>query len=107
MKNQNTKAKQPEFNPEDKTKVVLDYFSTAKVALLKECNYHPVLVAQINELGSAADWADILAEIAAYANVMLDGDYSQEDLELLYPQLNKRMTDTRLGAGSGIILNSH
>ena len=50
------------------------------------------------------DWEEQLAEIAAYCNVVMDGLYSQDDLEILYPQLTKRMTDTRLSYTSGIIL---
>ena len=93
-----------EFNPTDKSKVKLSYFSTARVALQTECNRHPVLIAQLMEMNDP-DWAEQLAEIAAYCNVAMDGLYSQEDLEILYPQLTKRMVDTRLGASSGIILN--
>ena len=94
-----------EFNPTDKSKVKLSYFSTARVALQTECNRHPVLIAQLMEMNDP-DWAEQLAEIAAYCNVAMDGLYSQEDLEILYPQLTKRMVDTRLGASSGIILSS-
>lgn len=96
-----------EFNPKDKSKVELAYFSPAMVALRTEVNRHPVLVAQLQELPADADWADQLAEIAAYCNVVMDGMYSPEDLEILYPQLTKRMATTRLSASSGIILNSH
>lgn len=101
-----TKTKNPkgEFNPKDKSKVTLAYFSEARVALHTECNRHPVLIAQLMAMDDP-DWPEQLAEIAAYCNVMMDGVYSQEDLEILYPQLTKRMVDTRLGASSGIILN--
>lgn len=88
-------------------KLRLTYWSQAKGNMLKECNYHPVLVAQLLELGSPNDnWEQWLAEIAAYCNVVLDGLYSEEDLEILYPQLTKRMVDTRLSYSSGIILPS-
>ena len=97
-----------EFNPKDKSKVKLVYFSEARVAMQTECNRHPVLVALLLALpDEQSDWTEQLAEIAAYCNVAMDGMYSAEDLEVLYPQLTKRMVDTRLGAGSGIILNSH
>ena len=72
--------------------------------MLTECNRHPILVAQVNQLGFEPDWAEVIGVIAAYCNVMMDGMYNQNDFELLYPQLTKRMTDTRLGAGAGIIL---
>lgn len=99
-----TKSKD-EFNPQDKSKVKLVYFTPARVAMRTECNNHPVLVAQLHELGSGADWADQIGEIAAYCNVAMDGMYSNEDLEILYPQLTKRMIDTRLGNNAGIILS--
>lgn len=95
----------PDFNPENPANVKLDYFSNERVAMLMECNRHPVLKAQLLELGSKEDnWGEWLGEIAAYCNVVMDGGYSQEDLEILYPQLTKRMVDTRLSYQSGIIL---
>ena len=95
--------KSNDFDPQDKSKVELVYFTNAKVAMLTECNRHPVLVAQMNDIDNP-DWADIIGEIAAYCNVSMDGLYSQEDLEILYPQLTKRMTDTRLSFNAGIVL---
>ena len=95
-----------DFNPQDKSKVKLTYFTPARVAMQTECNRHPALIQFLMELNDP-DWGEQLAEIAAYCNVAMDGDYSEDDLEILYPQLTKRMVDTRLGAGSGIILNSH
>jgi hypothetical protein len=94
-----------DFNPKDKGKVVLTYFSPARVALNTETNKHPVLIAQLLALDDRS-WNTQLAEIAAYCNVIMDGLYSQEDLEILYPQLTTRMADTRLSYSSGIILNS-
>jgi len=86
-------------------KRTLAYFPDGKVSMLLECNRHPVLKAQLLELGSKEDeWSEWLAEIAAYCNVMMDGVYSDEDLEILYPQLTKRMIDTRLSHTSGIII---
>ena len=92
---------------ENKADVQLVYFTPARVALLSECNKHPVLVAQLHHLRDEEgdhSWEGMLGEIAAYCNVMTDGLYSDEDLEILYPQLTKRMTDTRLGHNAGIIL---
>jgi hypothetical protein len=92
-----------DFNPKDKSKVKLVYFSTARVALNQECTYHPVLLAQLMEL-TDPDWAEQIAEIAAYCNVIMDGIYSEDDLEVLYPQLTKRMIDTRMSYKTGIIV---
>lgn len=94
-----------EFKPAEGAKVVLQYFSNERVAMLLEVNNHPVLVDLLHNLEADHDWADVIAEISAYCNVGMDGMYSNEDLELLYPQLTKRMIDTRLGESSGIILN--
>tara|TARA_R100001244_G_scaffold98981_1_gene73883 strand:- start:69 stop:392 length:324 start_codon:yes stop_codon:yes gene_type:complete len=86
-------------------KRVLQYFSEARVSMLIECNRHPVLKAQLLELESKEqEWEEWIAEIASYCNVAMDGLYSQEDLEILYPQLTKRMIDTRLSYTSGIVL---
>lgn len=95
-----------EFNPKDKSKVRLEYFTPARVALHTECNRHPILVGLLKALGTKADWADKIGEIAAYCNVAMEGLYSNEDLEILYPQLTKRMVDTRLSYSSGIVLHS-
>jgi hypothetical protein len=93
-----------EFNPKDISKVSIVHFTPARVHMLKECDRHPVLVAQIVQLGADPEWGSMIGEIAAYCNVFMDGVYSNDDLEVLYPQLTKRMTDTRLSANSGIIL---
>ena len=86
-------------------KRTLDYFTDSYTSLLLECNRHPVLKAQLLELGGKEDnWSEWLAEIAAYCNVALDGMYSVEDLEILYPQLTKRMIDTRMSYSTGIII---
>lgn len=97
------------FDPKDLSKVTLSLFTPARVAMLKESDNHPVLVDQLAELeegGQAKDshWGDWVAEIAAYCNVAMDGLYSEEDLEILYPQMLKRMVDTRLSYNAGIIL---
>jgi hypothetical protein len=95
--------KPDDFNPEDTAKVKLVYFSPARIKLSQECTHHPVLLALLMDLPDP-DWSEQLAEIAAYCNVAMDGLYSQEDLEILYPQLTKRMVDTRLSYKTGIIL---
>ena len=98
------KFKKPdEFKPKDTAKVKLVYFSQGRIALNQECTRHPVLLSLLMDLPDP-DWEEQLAEIAAYCNVVMDGLYSQDDLEILYPQLTKRMTDTRLSYTSGIIL---
>jgi len=98
-----------EFRPKNQSKVKLVYLSERRVRLVQECTKHPVLLDQLSQLAKVdgeLDWADALAEIAAYCNVVMDGLYSEDDLEVLYPQLTKRMVDTRLGCSSGILLSS-
>tara|TARA_R110000744_G_scaffold31727_1_gene74560 strand:- start:9744 stop:10061 length:318 start_codon:yes stop_codon:yes gene_type:complete len=95
-----------EFKPKSAAKVKLVYFSQARVNLNQECTHHPVLLSLLMDLPDP-DWSEQLAEIAAYCNVLMDGVYSEEDLEILYPQLTKRMSDTRLSYKSGIIIRSH
>lgn len=91
---------------ENKAKVTLDYFSKARITMLIEINCHPILVAELLRLHEEDNfsWEEQMAEIAAYCNVTMDGLYSNEDLEILYPQLTKRMADTRLGNSSGVLL---
>tara|TARA_R110000796_G_scaffold72587_5_gene163935 strand:+ start:1501 stop:1818 length:318 start_codon:yes stop_codon:yes gene_type:complete len=105
MKSDNFK-KPEDFKPEDTAKVKLTYFSQARVNLNQECTHHPVLLKLLMDLPDP-DWAEQLAEIAAYCNVSMDGLYSQDDLEILYPQLTKRMQDTRMSYTTGIIVTSH
>lgn len=77
-------------------KMKLEYFSNSRIDLQTEVNRHPKLCAQIRCLGADADWADKLAEIAAYVNVIMDGMYSPIDLDLVwYPDLTKRLENMR------------
>jgi hypothetical protein len=92
-----------DFKPKDTAKVKLTYFSQGRVALNQECTHHPILLALLMDLPDP-DWAEQLAEIAAYCNVSMDGLYSEDDLEVLYPQLTKRMVNTRMSYKTGIIL---
>ena len=71
----------------------VEMFSKAKVELMREVSRSDELAEIMWQAGitAASDWGDILAEITAYCNVAMDGLYSQEDLEHLYPQLVHRL----------------
>lgn len=84
--------KQKPFLPDPSKGVEL--FSKERLELMKEVNRSPELCA-IMEEAQPEDWAEQLAEIAAYCNVMMDGLYSQADLEHLYPQLVMRLQKRR------------
>lgn len=102
----NSKPDNPkgEFRPKDIAKVQLDIFTDRRVNMICECKRHPILMQQLRELGTDAEWGETLGEIAAYCNVEMDGHYSHEDLEILYPQLTQRMLCSRIGSASVIIV---
>lgn len=75
---------QDKFEPKDQTKVRLEYFSTARNLMMLAATKHPVLVNQCAQFNQRTQWPEIIAEIAAYCNVVLDGSYLPMELENLY-----------------------
>lgn len=75
--------------------LTLETFSNARVDLMREVNNHPQLCEILHAIGIDADWTEQLAEIAAYCNVMMDGDYLLRELEELYPQLRQKLMNDR------------
>ena len=73
---------------------VLDYFHPARIALNKEVREHPALLAFISSY-HPSDFAGIIGEIAAYCNVVMDGMYSEDDLNVLCDMLYWKLKDTR------------
>lgn len=74
-----------------------EYFSEARIALMREIKNHPELEAQLQgayEQG-VTDWSDQLGIIAAYFNVLMDGMYSQLDLEVLTDKLWHKLVAKR------------
>jgi hypothetical protein len=71
-------------------KLDLRLHSTARSELMREINKQPVLCELIT-LSGHKDWGDIIGEVAAWCNIILDGSYSQEDLEALYPRLTNKL----------------
>ncbi len=60
------------------------YHSEARIQLMLEVRNHPELVAQLEQLEVGADEFEMrLAAVAAYCDVMVDGDYLQSDLDNL------------------------
>lgn len=69
-----------------KGKIIKEYFSLAKIALIKECKEHPVLMMNLASC-DANDWPGAIGEIAAYCHVYMDGKYMPCELERLYETL--------------------
>lgn len=80
------------FNPEDKSKVTLTYFSESRVNMCRAVLDHPGLCAAVLHINPETDWEQIVAEIAAYCNVVLDGVYTPSAMEKLYQELFMRLT---------------
>lgn len=80
------------FNPEDKSKVTLNYFSESRVNMCRAVINHPQLCMVLNGINPETDWEQVVAEIAAYCNVALDGAYVPSALEKLYQELYMRLT---------------
>ena len=72
-----------------------EYFSEAKIELMKEIRsgHHPQLTLDI--VASDGSTAAVIGEIAAYVNVILDGAYSEQDFEDLFPLLIEKLRDKR------------
>lgn len=80
------------FNPEDKSKVVLTYFSESRVNMCRAILDHRALCTVIAHLNPETDWEAIIAEVAAYCNLVLDGLYTPSAMEKLYQELFMRLT---------------
>ena len=66
---------------------VIEFFDPAKPRLMRAANKHPKLVEDLNNLGPDPDWPDVLAEIAAYVLVALEGSYYPSELDKLAEHL--------------------
>lgn len=71
----------------------LEFFSESRIQLAKEVKLHPELMERIQN-HRQEDFEIILAEIAAYCDIVLHGNYYPEDLdnlcEILYWKLRKK-----------------
>jgi len=64
-------------------KIVKDYWSQIKIAMIAEVKEHPPLMELLAQY-PADDWGGAIGEIAAYCTVMMDGQYYDSELEKLY-----------------------
>jgi len=71
--------------------IVYEMFSEARIELVKEVRRHEPLVYLLKNLGIEASWEDQLAEIAAYCFIVVDGNYTPDDLEGMYDMLIKSL----------------
>jgi hypothetical protein len=60
----------------------IEYFHKARIELAQECVYHPELKEFLAN-HPAEEFELKLAEIAAYLDIVLDGDYTQAQLDNL------------------------
>lgn len=74
--------------------VRLDFFPESRIALSREVAEHPPLL-ELLKKHPQAEFEIIIAEIALYCDVALDGNYTQEDLDKLCDILFKRLRAKR------------
>ena len=73
-------------------------FSEARIALNREASKHPKLMEDLNPI-NASDFPAIVAEIASYCNVTVDGMYYDVEIDRLCDMLT-----TKLRAVSSLII---
>ena len=71
-------------------KIVKEYFSESRIALMKEVKMHPDLVTALT-IANTNDWFVQLAHIAAYCHVMIDGFYGPKELDELAGALHQKL----------------
>lgn len=74
----------------------LDYFSDARLELQKEVMQHPDLMPLLAK-HPASEFELRIAEIACYCEIVLDGAYSQQEIDKLCEILTKRLRAKRMG----------
>lgn len=72
-------------------------FPTERIELNIEITHHPELQRELIEIGSLGDFSfeTMLAGVAAYCEVALDGYYSQEELNKLCTILTDKLRKKR------------
>lgn len=80
-------------------KVTLVFFPDEALALNKEVQNHPKLVEQLSSQGNK-DFIVLLAEIAAYCAIALDGAYDEADIK----NICRHCTDRLISMRTGLIL---
>jgi len=77
------------------TRTKLEYFSPARIALMREVNKHPPLIELLGTI-PADDWPARIGEIAAYVVIIMDGMYLPHELEKLYDILYEKLWRKRM-----------
>ena len=71
----------------------LEYFPEAYIELQKELRFHPVLLDRLQKFDQK-DVELVIAEIAAYCEILMDGIYVEADIvrlaELMIPRLRAK-----------------
>ncbi len=78
----------------EKTAMKLEFFSEGKIALAREITQHKELQDQLIA-DMTNDEGVRIGIIAAYVLVVMDGTYTQDDLERLYPILIDKLREKR------------
>ena len=76
---------------------IIEMFSEARIALMKEVNEHWPVIAQTIANSETGEWSDHLGIIAAWCGIAMDGYYSQAQLEHLTDTLVWRLRAARKG----------
>ena len=71
-----------------------EMFSYQRIALQQELTHHPELCELLAKI-PAAEFEMRLAEISAYAGVLLDGYYTQGELDKLCDILTRKLVEKR------------
>lgn len=71
-----------------------ELFSEQRIALMRETKHHPKLIELLIPLDQN-DFPEVIAEIAAYCNIALDGMYYQEELDNLCVLLQDELESYR------------
>lgn len=76
---------------------VFDYFPESRIQLGRELHHHPEVMQQIQEAGVGDDYPQLLGVVAAHFNVLMDGMYTQDDLNILAEKLVFKLRAKRAG----------
>lgn len=77
-------------------RIKYEFFPESRIRLSREVPHHSDLLEKIAKL-KQDEFEIILAQIATYCDVALDGTYTQEDLNKLCDVLYKKLIEKRTG----------
>ena len=73
-----------------------EMFSEHKLAIMRKLHEHPPLVALLKQYDVREEWPEMLGEIAAYNNIIVDGVYTAEELEGLEKLLAQKLWEASI-----------